>query len=319
MHALTDLIKDYGLAAIFLNVLLECFGLPVPAYPLLIVAAALAVSGGVPLWAILVTAVAASLIADFVWYYSGKRYNTRVLGFLCKISLSPDSCVKKTRDLFSKLGPAALTFTKFIPGFSCIAIVLAGATKVRAWMFALLDGIGAILYVSVALMLGVMFRDVIDSTLNVMAEAGRWSVIAIVGVLAAYIAWRAWQRHQFLKQLRMDRITVNELQELMARGTAPVILDTRLREVRDFEGHIPGSIFVGPALMNVDGIPRDAEVVVFCACPNDASAVIGARKLKEAGFKKIRPLQGGIDAWVDAGHAIERAQSEGHLNPMLAA
>jgi len=304
-------------------VLLEGAGLPVPAYPLLIVAAALATSGGLPIWEILATAMVASLIADFGWYLSGKRYNTRVLGLLCRISLSPDSCVRNTRSLFSKVGPAALTFTKFIPGFSCISIVLAGATNVRASVFALFDGIGAFVYLGLALALGVIFHDVIDSTLNVMAEFGRISIFAIVGLLAAYIAMRAWQRHMFLKQLRMDRITVPELYELMEQGTQPVILDTRLREVRAYEGHIPTSIFVGPALEGVVSISREADVILYCACPNDASAVIGARKLKEAGFKKIRPLQGGIDAWVDAGHELAREISnddeEAQLNPMLAA
>ena len=81
-------------------------------------------------WLLLVGALAA-MIADTFWYMTGRRYGTRVLRTLCRISLSPDSCVRQTESIFDRFGAASMIFAKFIPGFASVATALAGATDRR--------------------------------------------------------------------------------------------------------------------------------------------------------------------------------------------
>lgn len=110
-----DLLEQFGLLIVFINVLLEQIGLPIPAYTTLIITGSLVVAGHYSFTSLLLTRVTGGLIADLIWFYAGRKYGTRVITKLCKISFSPDSCVKQTESLFLKLGPASLLFCKFIP------------------------------------------------------------------------------------------------------------------------------------------------------------------------------------------------------------
>ncbi len=308
MNALLQLLGNHGLAIAFVNVLLVQFGLPVPAYPALIVTGALIAASDEPLAALLAVAVAACLIADIAWYLAGRRYGGRVVRTVCRISLSPDSCVRQTESLFTRWGPVSLLIAKFIPGFATIATSLAGNQRLGFALFVVLDAIGAALWAGVAIALGVVFRDAVGSVLDVLAQMGRFGLAVLVGMLLLFIAVRWWQRHSLLKELRMTRISVPELAELIESQAAPTILDVRSEESRQRDGTIPGAIHWsgedGSAVG--DEVARDAEIVVFCACPNEVSAARVARGLRLAGFRKVRPLHGGIDAWIDAGLPIDR-------------
>jgi rhodanese-related sulfurtransferase len=103
----------------------------------------------------------------------------------------------------------------------------------------------------------------------------------------------------------MDRITVDELVSLLGNEQKPILLDVRSRQARA-AGVIPGAISAHPDDMHptLEHHDRDTEIVVYCACPNEATAALAAKHLKKAGFKKIRPLLGGIDAWAKAGHKL---------------
>jgi rhodanese-related sulfurtransferase len=127
-----------------------------------------------------------------------------------------------------------------------------------------------------------------------------------LALLAVYVFARWWRRQLFIRQLRMDRITVDELAAMIDDGAAPVILDVRPDLVRFEQGIIPGAIFAHPldALGTLDIYSRDVEVVVYCSCPNEEAAATAANHLKRAGFRKIRPLLGGIEAWTEAGRAV---------------
>ena len=308
MNSLLQLLGNHGLAIAFVNVLLVQLGLPVPAYPALIVTGALIASSDDPLAFLLVVAVAACLIADVAWYLAGRRYGGRVVRTVCKISLSPDSCVRQTETLFMRWGPASLLIAKFIPGFATIATSLAGSQSLPFALFVVLDALGAALWAGVAIALGVVFRDAIGSVLDVLAQMGRFGLDALVVLLLFFIAVRWWQRHRLLRELRMTRISVAELATLIKSESAPTILDARSAESRQRDGTIPGAIhWSGEAGSTVgDDVARDAEIVVFCACPNEVSAARVARGLRLAGFRKVRPLHGGIDAWVDAGLPVDR-------------
>ncbi|MEO8835367.1 MAG: VTT domain-containing protein [Caldimonas sp.] len=312
MNTLLHWLADYGLVVAFFNVLAAQLGVPVPAYPVLIVTGALSMQGRYPPAALLATAVAACLVADLAWYAGGRRFGGRVVRTVCRVSISPDSCVRQTESLFARWGARSLLVAKFIPGFAAIATVLSGNLRVPLPTFVLLDAIGAALYAGVAIGLGMLFHDAVGSVLEVFAELGRVGLVAIAVAFALFIASKWWQRHRLIRELRMARISVPELTRLIDDGAQPIIIDVRGTPARMRDGTIPGAV-LWPASAEdgaVPDLPRDAEVIVYCACPNEVSAARVARRLHLAGFRHVRPLHGGLDAWIGAGRPVERIASD---------
>jgi membrane protein DedA with SNARE-associated domain/rhodanese-related sulfurtransferase len=308
MTSLIDLIQHYGLAVVFVNVLLLQIGLPVPAYPALIVTGALASNGGAySLPGVLGTAVAASLVGNVAWYIAGRRLGGRVLKTLCKVSLSPDSCVRQTETIFARWGASSLTVSRFIPGFNSVATAMAGMLRISLWRFVLFDAIGAAIWSGVAIGLGYLFRDAVGEVLEVFAELGRIGVVLIVAAFGVYLLIKWVQRKLFLRQLRMDRLTVGELRTLLSGGQPTKVLDVRSPISQAVTGRIPGAITVDASDIKIGllAVEPDTEVVVYCACPNEATAAKVAKALIRHGFKRVRPLTGGIDAWIEAGYEVE--------------
>ena len=324
MHSVVAILEQHMLWVVFLNLLLTQAGLPLPVLPSLLTAAALAGHDPRQIAEVVAAGLAGALLGDLVPYWYGRRFGRRVLTLLCRISFSPDFCVNRTESVFAKVGPWTLVFAKFIPGVSPISVAMAGITRMSVAVFAMLDGIGKLLYVATAVALGVIFQDAIASVLGTIGEFGKFGIGAVAGALALYVLGKWWSRRLFIRQLRMDRISVDELRGLMDEGRDLVILDVRPKEVRELDGVIPGAIAAHPGDKDPmhASMPRETEVVVYCDCPNEASAAIAAKHLKQAGFKKIRPLRGGIDAWIEAGHPLQRAAETGavmrHAAPLPA-
>lgn len=314
MHTVLELIQQFGLLIVFANVFLEQLGLPLPAYPTLMLAGVMIGNGQYTLGAFLGVAVISALMADSVWYFAGRRYGKRIMGKLCKISLSPDTCVRQTESLYLKFGPPALLICKFIPGFASISSALAGSSGTRYWLFMLMDGLGAALWAGSALWLGFLFSSTIDELLSTLISMGKWGTLLVLALLVAFIASKWWDRQRFIKSLRMARISVQDLNEMIASGAAPVILDTRAAHLVD-DGWIPGAQFV--TLEDIDSlvldIDEDAPVVLYCSCPNEVTAARVAKKLINRGYRNIRPLSGGIDAWRDAGYVITIPEKDMHV------
>ncbi len=304
MQHLSALIGQFGLLAVFVNVLLEQGGLPLPAWPLLIITGAIAFSGA-GLLPPLIAAAAACLIADVAWYWAGAKWGRKVLASVCRISLSADSCVRQTEQVFERIGPKALLFVKFLPGLGLVTVAMSGITGMAMPLFLLLDGIGAALFVAVPILLGRIFRGAVDQLVFLLAQAGQYGALVLFVGFVLYIGVRWIRRQAFIRQLRMDRITVGELAEMIRRGNAPVIFDVRPPAARR-DGMIPGAQLAprNPGAFSRE-FSRDAEIVVYCACPNEASAAVVAQEFRRAGFKTIRPLLGGIEAWTHAGYPIE--------------
>ena len=307
MEQLLQLIQHHGLAFVFVNVLLLQAGLPVPAYPTLIITGALASRGGASLPALVATAMVAALIADVAWYLAGRKYGSSVLQTICRVSLSPDSCVRQTESIFARWGARSLAVAKFIPGFASVATSMAGVVRLPPWKFALFDAIGAGLWSGVAIGLGFLFSDAINQVLGVFETLGRIGLWVIAGAFVLYIAAKWWQRELFIWQLRMDRVDVDELRALMDAERAATVIDVRSPMAQALTGRIPGAITVDPQNMRVDllAIEPENEVIVYCACPNEYTAAKVAKVLLQHGFKRVRPLQGGLDAWIAAGHQVE--------------
>jgi membrane protein DedA with SNARE-associated domain/rhodanese-related sulfurtransferase len=307
MQNVIALAEQHGLLIVFLNALLSQGGLPLPIVPTVMTVAALARQSGTQIAQIILAGVSGALIMEIALYWCGLRFGQRFLGLLCRLSLSPDFCVRRTEELFTRIGPWSLLFTKFVPGLSLITVAMAGVTKMSLLAFLALDGAGALLFIGTTVAVGALFHDAITSVLSTLADLGKIGGLIVLTAIGLYLLIKWARRKLFIRQLRMDRITVAELRKLLDDGEAIVILDVRPRSIRA-EGAIPGAVSAHPADFDpvLKTYPRGTEIVVYCACPNEESAATAARHLRRAGFKKIRPLLGGIDAWVEAGHPVER-------------
>lgn len=312
LDTIAHLIAAHGLVVVFLNVLAAQAGLPVPMVPVLMVMGARSMAGEVAVEALFGVAVGACLTADLVWYAAGKRFGGRVLRTVCRLSLSPDSCVRQTQSLFARWGVWSLLVAKFIPGLGPISTALSGQARVPLPMFVLVDALGAGLFVGVAIGLGRAFHSAVDKLLGVLAHLGETGSAIIIGALLLFMAFRFGHRYWLIRALRMTRISVAELQQLRKSDTPHAIYDVRASASRERDGAIPGA---QPWSVDATELPPAAasphvEVIVYCDCPNDYSAAKVAYRLRQAGFTNVRPLNGGIDAWIAAGLPVERPGEE---------
>jgi len=267
MQHLALYVSRYGLTLIFVNVLFEQLGLPIPAIPVLIVAGALAVEKDLSVPAVLLVAVVASVLADAAWFLVGRRYGFRVLKTLCRVSLSPDSCVRQTTSIFEKWGLPSLVVAKFVPGFSTVAPPLAGAIKARFFPFLFFDGAGALVWAGAGVGAGMVFHRAIDRALEFLTGIGTWAVVILGVVLLFFVAFKWWQRQRFYAMLRMARISPEELRRLMDQGRDPIVLDVRTGAARLADPRrIPGARLLEMAEIpeKITGLPRDREIVLYC-------------------------------------------------------
>src|SRR4051812_19123263 len=244
MQELVHLIASYGLLVAFASVFIDQGGVPIPAYPALIVTAALATDRGDAAWPIVAVAVAAALLADLAWFLAARRHGTALLRLMCRISLSPDSCVQATRGIFARWGVPSLTVAKFVPGFAAVATVLAGESRTPLRTFLLYDYFGALLWSFVGVAIGVFFHGAVNDALVLLEDFGHFGALVVLGAIGLFIAWKWLQRHRFVQALRLARVSPGELLGLMQSGEATLILDVRHASHRDESGWIPGSIHV---------------------------------------------------------------------------
>jgi len=330
---LHDLVARYGPALVFVNALAAALGLPVPAMPTLVLFGAMAalqpVSIGSQLLPVLVLAVFASVIGDSVWFWAGRRYGGATLKTLCRLSLSRDTCVKKTERFFGRWGVRVLTVSKLVPGLSLLSVPMAGAVGTPYRAFVAHDGIGAAIWATLGLALGVIVSRQVDWMFATIGRLGHAGILVVIALLAVYAGYR-WMRRRTLKNKLVDaRIAVDELHELLSQGLAPVILDIRSDEKRQLDPYvIPGTRFADERRLDeiVAAYRPDQKVVIYCSCPNEVSAAWMAKKMIELGFRDVLPLKGGIDAWREAGKEVTTlqleanggGQAEGHSAPRAA-
>jgi membrane protein DedA with SNARE-associated domain/rhodanese-related sulfurtransferase len=303
------LIAEYGLAFVFANVLLEQLGLPIPAMPTLIVSGALAAEGGFSVAAVFGLAFVACMLGDAAWYLAGRLWGRRVMALLCRVSLSPDSCVRQTEFRFERWGRLTLVLSKFIPGLSTIAPPLSGAMRLGWPSFLLLNGLGVAIWAGAAIGAGMLFHAGIHQLIDRLEGLGTLALQAIGVLLAGYVALKWWERRRFYRMLRIARIGVQDLRSLIDRGARPVVVDVRSRVARETDPrYIPGALAmdIGEVDARLAELSPQSEIVFYCSCPNEATAAQVAKKLIGLGYTKVRPLHGGLDAWVAAGFEVER-------------
>jgi membrane protein DedA with SNARE-associated domain len=267
LHRAFDFLIQHGLVVLFGWVLVEQLGVPVPAMPVLLAAGALAGTGHLSFFAALLCTVLAALASDSLWFQLGRQKGIKILQLLCRISLEPDSCVRRTQGIFSKQGARSLLVAKFLPGLGLVTPPLAGVFRMRFRRFLLFDAIGSMLWAGVFLAIGYAFAEQIERVASQLASLGGWLLVLLAGVLGTYIAYKFVARQRFLRELRIARITVDELKQKIDAGEQVTIVD--LRHSLDFEAEpetIPGALHIEAKELEEknDRLPRDSEVVLYC-------------------------------------------------------
>jgi membrane protein DedA with SNARE-associated domain/rhodanese-related sulfurtransferase len=303
----TQFLIAHGLPIIFGAVFLDQMGIPIPCAPWLLAAGALAAVGKFN-WALALTlSVLACLIADFTWFYLGRYRGTQVLRFLCKISLEPDSCVRRTVNVFTQYGWRGIIIAKFLPGMATVTPPLAGMSKLTARQFLFLDLISSLLFSGTFLLLGYIFSNQIVQIAAAMEHIGGDALAVVAILLVLYIGYKFLQRQMLLRELRMAKISVDELGKMLQSGENPLILDVRSSlELEQDPAIIRGAVHL--ALGDLDKtrpeFPHDRDIIVYCDCPNEESSAKTALLLRRKGFKRVRPLLGGIEAWRKGKHPM---------------
>lgn len=298
---LSQTLQQDALWIVFLNVLLQQIGLPVPAIPTLLLAGSLAVTPG-HLGKLLAVAVLASVIADWVWYRAGQLFGYRVLSGLCRLSINPGSCVSQTEARFLRWGLKSLVVAKFLPGFAIVAPPIAGALRMGLPGFLLAAGIGAGLWAGLALLLGNLFQDQVQQVVVLLSAQGETAALAAFIVVGCWLAWKFWQKYRFRRTCGLPHIAVEDLMQLRRNGQPLLLLDLRGATMVRETGPIAGAtVAEHDRLLDAVGAwPKEHAIVTLCACPEDAGAIQAAHRLREAGYRSVRPLAGGYEAWLAA-------------------
>lgn len=267
MQATIEFLVEYGYLVVFVWMLLAQAGVPLPVIPLLVAAGALAADGRLDAGVVLAVGVAASLLSDLLWYWLGRRLGGKVLGFLCRVALEPETCVRSTENAFRRHGALTVVFAKFVPGLSTVAPPLAGMIGMPAAVFLLLDALAAAIWTAVFVATGWLLRDRIEALAEPMAATGTWLLAAFVTVVVLFVLAKVVRRVLFLRRLRIARIAPAELHALLADAVPPFIVD--LRTVEHFAEDprtVPGALRLTTEEIEHRHaeIPRDRDIVLYC-------------------------------------------------------
>lgn len=300
-------ILRHGYLWLFLAALVERIGLPLLVTPLVIAAGAVAGLGDLNLLGIILVTVLASEIGDLIWYELGRSQGPSVLRLLCKISLEPDSCVRRSEDAFARHMTTSLISSKFVPGVGRLAGPVAGMSGMARDQFLLLNGLGSLLWALVFALVGYIPARKLPIDV-LLEEAAGWLLVLLVVALAANVIWKYVQRQRFIRSLRVSRMTVDELKAAIDRGERPFVVDLRHKlEFLVNPRTVSTAIRISPDELSLRHaeIPRDREVVLYCTCPSEATSAKVAMELKKIGITRVRPLMGGLQAWENQGYPMD--------------
>ena len=313
MNQILEFLLRHGYSLLFAWVLAEQVGLPLPSAPVLLAAGALAGRGRMYLPIAVAMPLLAATICDTLWYILGRRRGAAILRLICRISLEPDSCVRRTQLSFERRGAWALVIAKFVPGLSAMTAPLAGISRMPWQRFALFDVLGSLLWSGAYIATGLVFSSKLERALASLRFLGGGLMALLLATLGGYIVWKWQNRRRFLRKLRIARITPEELKRRMDAREDVIVVD--LRHSMEFDAEpqtIFGAVHMDPADLEeaIEVIPRDREIVLFCSCPNEATAAQMALRLRSRGITRIRPLAEGLDGWRKRGFPMQSPNPE---------
>jgi len=302
----------YAYLIIFLCVLVEQIGIPIPSVPVLLTAGTLSATHRVSFIGITLAMLASCIIADTIWFALGRRYGNSVLKLLCRLSFEASTCVSKTENYFSRRGALTLLFAKFVPGLSTVAAPIAGQTGMSYPRFLFWDIAGSLIWGETFILAGRFFGDLAKKSAPFFAWLGHFAIVIFVLMVLGFLAHRIWKQRKFLQQVREMRLEPSELKEMLDAAeenntTPPFIVD--LRHPLDYLPDprvLPGALRIGPNELKQHSeiIPRDRDVILYCTCPSEETSAKLALQLHKLGIYRVRPLRGGFDGWKQAGYPL---------------
>ena len=303
----------YAYLILFLWVLVEQLGVPVPSIPVLLTAGTLSATHRVNAPLSILVVLGACLLADSFWYALGRRYGNSVLKLLCRLSFEAATCVSKTENYFTRRGAATLLFAKFVPGLSTVAAPIAGQTGMRYLRFVSYDMAGSLIWALAYLLAGRFFGDLAKRSEMFFSVLGRFAVVIFVLMVLGLMAHRLWKQRQFLTSVRELRLEPKELLHMIETADRqgnipPFIID--LRHPLDYLPDprvLPHTVRVSPAELTAHQslLPRDRDVILYCTCPSEETSAKVALQLHKFGIQRVRPLRGGFEVWRDLGYPLE--------------
>ncbi|MDE1171059.1 MAG: VTT domain-containing protein [Verrucomicrobium sp.] len=310
-----SLLSNVTYAGLFFWVLAEQGGLPIPCFPILLATGTFISSGRMGLLPSLLAIVAGSLIADFLWFAVGRSHGVHILHFLARLSWKPNTCVAKTKAMFSRHGAQVLLFAKFVPGLNTLAPPLAGAAGLPARRFIAFDIGGICLWCAAPLLAGMgLWKTLPDRSLWFGFLREHFALI-FAGLAVLFLLWRFVRRRIYLRDLHREiqrSITPRELKSMIERGEDVAILD--IRHSLNFQRHpvlIPGARHVPHDLLEqyLAEVPLEHDVIVYCDCPGSQAAFHAVRLLRQLGVKSLRGMRGGLEGWEAEGFETVPAQA----------
>jgi membrane protein DedA with SNARE-associated domain/rhodanese-related sulfurtransferase len=315
----------YAYLIIFLWVLVEQIGIPIPSVPVLLTAGTLSATHRVSWLGITLTMLLACMIADTIWYSLGRRYGNSVLKLLCRLSFEASTCVSKTEGYFTRRGAVTLLFAKFVPGLSTVAAPIAGQTGMSYSRFFIWDLAGSLIWGETFILAGRFFGDLAKKSAPFFAWLGHFAIFIFAAMVLGFLAHRVWKQRKFLQQVREMRLEPAELKEMLddcqkSGNTPPFIVD--LRHPLDYLPDprvLPGALRIGPNELKQHSeiIPRDRDVILYCTCPSEETSAKLALQLHKLGIYRVRPLRGGFDGWKQAGYPLVDYVSDIPTSPVV--
>ncbi|HEX3635638.1 MAG TPA: VTT domain-containing protein [Paraburkholderia sp.] len=296
-----------GVWAVFMSVLITQLGMPIPAAPMLILGGTMAATGQTSYASVVAAAVGATMIADALWFFTGRAYGRRLLNNLVRFSLSLDTTVRVARNTYERYGAPILTVAKFLPGLGLISAPLLGTTPINVGVFLLWDFVGAVLWAGAWVIGGAALHDQIVQLVLLVRHNGGTIFDAFAAIFVAVLLYRCIRRWQFRRWLAHVRISPEQLDEMMNSNEPPLILDARPRSIRAQESHrIAGAQVLdldSPEPLHPELLKR--PIVVYCVCPNEATAKRIVNQLHRKNIHHVKALKGGLDAWEKRGYPVE--------------
>lgn len=309
-----DFFAHYAYGILFLWVLVEQLGVPIPSVPLLLTAGTLTATHRLYIVPVMLSILLACAAADSLWYFAGVRYGGRVVRLICRLTLEAGTCVKRTEGYFGRHGGVTLLFAKFVPGLSAVAPPIAGQSGMPYSRFLVYDLAGSLIWASAYVIGGRFFGDIAKRSAPFFHFLAHYAVLIFGLMVLGFVLRRVWRQRAFLKELREARVTTEELREMMddanaAKLTPPFIVD--LRHPLEFLPDprvIPGALHIPPAQLekHAELLPRDRDVILYCTCPSEETSASLAKRLQKLGVHRVRPLKGGYEGWRDAGLQLEK-------------
>jgi membrane protein DedA with SNARE-associated domain/rhodanese-related sulfurtransferase len=309
MWDLSTLFQAHGVLAVSLALFLKRMGVPIPAFPFLLLVGAQSAGHGALALSALAGATSASMLADTGWFLAGRRYGRAMLGLMCRISMSPGTCIRRSELTFAKRGDTTVLLAKFIPGVAGLTPPLAGALGMQAGRFTVLNLVGTLLWTGAGLAAGLLFYREVMQGVGWGRRLGAAALPFVAALVGLYLAWLVARRALATRATnRAPRIAARELAERLARGEDILLVDVRGADLLP-STRLPGAMHAplgSEAFDRLAALPGRAELVTYCDCPNDVSAARAALDLARRGLA-VRVLSGGFEAWRAAGLPVDAA------------